>query len=55
MFYRYELDSDNDMNMNFDDLLKKAIRHLEAKKKLASLIHVKKKNQEVEDLVQKCH
>ena len=54
MFYRYELDPDNDLNMEFDDLLKKAMGLLGAKKKLASLVHVEKEGQEVEDLVEKC-
>ncbi len=54
MFYRYELDPDNDLNMDFDDLLKKAMRLLGAKKKLASIVQVEKKSQEVEDLVKKC-
>ncbi len=54
MFYRYELDPDNDLNMDFDDLLKKAMALLGAKKKLASLVQVEKKSQEVEDLVEKC-
>ena len=38
MFYRYELDPEDDLNMDFDDLLKKAMRFLGAKKKLASIV-----------------
>ncbi len=38
MIYRYELDPDDDLNMDFDDLLKKAMRLLGAKKKLANLV-----------------
>ena len=54
MFYRYELDPDDDLNMEFDDLLKKAMGLLGAKKKLASLVYIEKEGQEVEDLVEKC-
>ncbi len=54
MFYRYELDLDDDLNIDFDDLSKKTIGLLKAKKKLASLVQVEKKSQEVEDLVEKC-
>ncbi len=55
MFYRYELDSDDDLNKDFDDLLKKAMRLLGAKKKLARIVQVEKNSQEVEDLVEKCN
>lgn len=55
MFYQYELDPNDDLNMEFDDLLKKAIELLEAKKKLASLIYIEKKGQEVENLVETCN
>lgn len=54
MFYRYELDPDDDLKMDFDDLLKKAMGLLGAKKKLASLVQVEKAGQEVENLVGKC-
>ena len=54
MFNRYELDPDNDLNIDFDHLLKKAMALLGAKKKLASLVQVEKRSQEVEDLVEKC-
>lgn len=40
--------------MNFEDLLKKAIRLLIAKKKLASLVYIEKKCQGVEDIILKC-
>lgn len=53
MFYRYQLDSDDDVNMDFDDLLKKAMRLLRIKKKLASLAQVEKESQGIEDLVGK--
>lgn len=43
MFYEYKLDLDDDFNMNFDDLLKKVVRLLKAKKKLVSMVQVKKK------------
>ena len=36
--------------MEFYDLLKKAIRLLKAKKKLANLVHIKKKGPKVENL-----
>lgn len=54
MFYRYELDPDNNSNMEFDDLLKKAMGLLGAKKKLTSLVYVEKEGQKVETLVEKC-
>ena len=54
MLFQYELDHDDDFNMEFDDLLKKAMGVLGVKKKLASLVHVEKEGQEVEDLVEKC-
>ncbi len=31
--YRYELNPNDDLNMDFDDLVKKAMRHLGAKEK----------------------
>lgn len=40
--------------MDFDDLLKKAMGLLGAKKKLSSLGQVEKADQEVENLVEKC-
>ena len=39
--------------MEFENLLKKAIGLLMAKKKLASLVHVEKKSRRVEDLIVK--
>lgn len=53
MFYRYELDPDNDLNMDFADLLKKALRLLGAKKKLVDLVWTNKKSDRIEDLVDK--
>ncbi len=44
MFCQYCLDPDDDLNMDFDDLLKKAIGLLGAKKKLASMIQVEKES-----------
>ena len=55
MFCRYSLDSDDNLNMNFDDLFKKAMGLLGAKKKLASMVQVEKESQGVEDLVEKCN
>lgn len=40
MSYWYELDSDNDLIMDFDDLRKKAMELLETKKKLANMIQI---------------
>ena len=55
MFCRYSLDPDDDLNMDFEDLLKKAMGLLGAKKKLASMVQVEKESQGVEDLVEKCN
>lgn len=52
MFYQYKLDPDNYLNIEFDDLLKKVMRLLEAKKKLASLVYIEKKGQKVENLIE---
>lgn len=54
MVYRYELDPDNDLHMDFTDLLKKALGLLGAKKKLVDLVRTDKKNGRIEDLVDKC-
>lgn len=53
MFCQYKLDSDDDLKINFDDLLKKIIEPLKAKKKLVNIVQVEKENQEVENLVKK--
>ena len=55
IFYQYSVDPDDDLNMDFEDLLKKVIGLLEAKKKLASMVQVEKKSQGVEDLIEKCN
>ena len=52
--YQYELNPNDDLNMDFDDLVKKAMRLLGAKEKLASLVQVEKKSQEVENQVENC-
>ena len=54
MFYRYELDPDDDLHMDFADLLKKALGLLGAKKKLVDLVRTDKKSDRIEDLVDKC-
>ena len=54
MFYRYELDPDDDLHMDFADLLKKALGLLGAKKKLVDLVRTDKKSDQIEDLVDKC-
>ena len=41
--------------MDFDNLLKKAMGLLRAKKKRASVVQVEKKGQEIENLVEKCN
>lgn len=41
------------MNLDFEDLLKKTMGLLVAKKKLASLVYVEKKSQGVEDFIVK--
>ena len=38
IFCQYKLNPNNNVNMEFEDLLKKVIRLLVAKKKLASLV-----------------
>ena len=55
MFCRYSLDPDNDLNMDFDDLLKKVMGSLGVKKKLASMVQVEKESSRVEELVEKCN
>lgn len=54
MFCRYELDPDDDLNIDSDDLFKKAMRLFGAKKKPANLVQVEKKSPGVEDVVEKC-
>lgn len=46
MIRQYELNPDGDLNIDFENLLKKAMRLLGAKKKLASLVQVEKKVKE---------
>ena len=41
--------------MDFDDLHKKAMGLLGAKKKLASMVQVEKESQEVENFIEKCN
>lgn len=38
MFYQYSLDPDDDLNMDLEDLLKKAMGLLMTKKKLADIV-----------------
>lgn len=54
MFYRYKLDPDNDLHINFADLLKKALKLLRAKKKLVDLVQTDEKSNRIEDLIDKC-
>lgn len=53
MFYRYELDPDDDQHLDFVDLSKKALGFLGAKKKLVDLARTDKKSDRIEDLVKK--
>lgn len=53
IFYHYELDPDNDLHMDFADLLKKALELLGVKKKLVNLVWIDKKSDKIEDLVNK--
>lgn len=53
MFYQYELDPNDNLNIEFNDLLKKVIGLLEAKKKLSSLVNIKKEGQEIENFIEK--
>lgn len=55
MFRHYLLDLNDDQNIDFDNLLKKTMRLLGAKKKLANMVQVEKNSQGVEDLVKKCN
>lgn len=55
MICRYSLKQDDDLNMDFEDLLKKAKGLLGAKKKLVSTVQVEKKSKRVEDLIEKCN
>ena len=55
MFCQYSLDPDDDLNIDFEDLLKKSMGLLEIKKKLASIVQIEKESQGVEHLVEKCN
>ena len=54
LFYRYELDPDEDEDMDFKDLLKKALALVGSKKRMIDLIRIDKKNDRITDLVDKC-
>lgn len=43
MFVQYKLDFDNNINIDFANLFKKVIEFLMVKKKLASLVYIKKR------------
>ena len=51
MFCQYSLDPNDDVNIDFEDVLKKAMGLLGAKKKSANMVQVEKESQRVEDLV----
>lgn len=55
MFCWYKLDFNNNVNINFNNLFNIDIKFLITKKKLASLVQVKKKSEKVKDLVEKCN
>lgn len=55
MFYLYKLNSNNNLNIKFDNLFKKIIKLLEAKKKLVSLVYIEKKVQKIEAFIEKCN
>lgn len=55
MFCQYSLDPDDDLNIDFENLLKKAMRLLGAKKKLASMVQIKIKSQGIKDFMEKCN
>lgn len=51
MLYCYKLDPDNNLHIDFADLLKKALALLEAKKKLVDLVWTDKKSDQIENLM----
>lgn len=53
MFYRYKLDPNDNLHMDFINLLKKALGLLGAKKKLVDLVCIDKKTDHIEDLIDK--
>lgn len=53
IFYYYNLDLDNNLYIDFVDLLKRALRLLSTKKKLIDLVWTDKKSDQIEDLVNK--
>lgn len=54
MFHRYKLDPDDDLDKESINLLKKAPRLLRAKKQIMAMVYTDKKNDWIEDLVDKC-
>lgn len=54
LFYYYKLNPDNDLNINFANLLKKTLGFLRTKKKLVDLVQIANKSDQIEDLVNKC-
>lgn len=44
LFYYFKLNPDNDLNINFANLLKKTLGFLRAKKKLVDLVQIVKKS-----------
>ncbi len=54
MFYRYKLDPDDDLEMDFTDLLEKALGLLGAKNQMVNIVRNDKRSDRIEDLVDKC-
>lgn len=54
MFHHYKLDPDDDLDIESINLLKKAPRLLRAKKQIMAMVYTDKKNDRIEDLVDKC-
>lgn len=54
MLIWYKLDSDDDININFKNPIKKVMKLWIAKKKLASLVYIEKKRQKTKDHMIKC-
>lgn len=53
MFYYYKLDSNNNLHIDFINLLKKGLRLLETKKKLVDLVWMDNKSDRIENLIDK--
>lgn len=54
LFYASDLDPDNDLKLDFQDLLQKTMKMVKLKKKLGGIIKSDKKNSQVSNLVNRC-